>query len=404
MSQGVFCLIHFDEEDPVDTGPTPSSTFFTGHAVHDPLDGAFSDPLGCASFPQQLDENGNLLPPESYPAADLRKIATFRDLEFNNDSFVVEMRIKFSSLTGLQQLASYWSPAAGLGWAITVNFTQSNQTIDFSWIDHHGDNRNFSIILSEGLFTEGVWHHFVFQYSKTSEWSFVWIDGQLAGSFLGPTLSDPQQRRWDGIYIQTLMGSVYDPAVNGFVFDGQPLYFSVGGPENTLKGAVDEIRVINGYFYHLDTPQSNASLNDISVPTTPYDDFPPPLIPEDLNSIEISKGMMNDIITTRYEEPRYTPALVKVNSSLPTERATIQASPFGRDPALFGYNEGTIYVHQPRPDFPLAFLYVLYNIQGEGETPILRWVPVNMPKLGKINTISGSNWKNRKGFKLGEPF
>lgn len=376
MSEGVFCLIHFDEEELIDSGPTPSAISLIGHAIHDPLDGAFSDPLGCVSFPQQLDGNGDLLPPEEYPVAELRKVTALRELEFDNDSFVVEMQIKFSSLTGLQRLASYRSPVPVLAWAITANFTQSNQTVDFLWSDHHGDtNRNFSVTLSTDPFTEETWQHFVFQYDKVSEYISVWVDGNLVGSFFGPDLDDSQQRSWDGIYIQDMSEN------------GQPRYFSVGGPEDTFKGAIDEIKVVTGY-------SSYESLAEtIPVPTAPYEyiDSSPELEP--LDSIEINRAMVNNIPKTYVEEPRHTPALVRVYTEAPSETSLRSA-----------HNEGAVYAHRPRPDYPIVFLYVRYNIQGEGETPILRWVPVSMPKLGEENLTTGTSWKNRKGFKLGEPF
>lgn len=373
MYNGVICLLHFDDDSFSDSGPSARNTSLYGYAEFDELDGVFT-PLGCLSLPV-------FTGPSDDGGCGLNIPLLNQELQLENDSIVVEMQVRLTTVSGVQRLVSYGGSNFQLGFSLSLNFANpSAQKVDFKWEDRFSNSRQAELQMPSNPVTAEVWHHVVFQYDKSTSYFSIWIDGTLVGSVYGPSIENFTQRPWDGIFVKDMSGVNNTSLVIGGP-SGSPESFS-----DNLRGKVDEVRITGGYAFF------NPLAESIAVPVNRYEDPEPNPEPEPLSNVSIHRAMLSGVNKTYVEEPRFTPALC----SATTERPSL----IPREAT----HEGQLYFYQPTTSSPTVFVYVLYNIQGEGEEEDLRWIPVSGVEIGKVNTTTGTNWKSRKGPLLGEPF
>lgn len=381
---GEYCILHFDQEPPLDTGrgrkPIVAIGFENDKTV-DNTNGVF-EPLSSGDFSLgSVDLNGG----SEYPTyRALRVLSDRRELEFSNDAFYLDCWVNFEVMRDRHTLCAYGGATGETYWYIGAWFGDTfgiprRETIEFYWFDRFSARRYVQIELPVGTFTAGSWQYFVFQYDPGSEYFSVWVDGQLAGSFLGPSLGS-LYGPWDGIYVR-----------NSRAETGRSL--SIGGPPSTSNinvrggmfiGLMDEFRFTYQQTFY---PSLQSS---IPVPTTRLVDPEPLPDPGNPEPAEIFRPFINGVNKVNIEKAKFAPALCGVRTDLPED--------------FDGTHEGQLYFFRPDPDYPKVFMYIYLNIQGDGEDPIFEWVPVSMPVIGKKFFDAGTKWKSRKGTTFGEPF
>ena len=379
MYQGIVCLLHFDDNGFIDSGPSSRPTSVFGYAEFDGLNGVYS-PTGCMqlpSFPGNTAHDGG---------CGVRIPLQNRELELQNDSLTVEMSINPISAIGFQRLAEYGGSNSFLGFELSIDFRSATQELNFTWRDRFDDIRRILLPMPSNPVTAGSWNRLVWQYDKSTNYISAWVDGTLAGTAYGPSTETLTQRPWDGLWIRNMAGASAPNITIGSQSGNLGIGTSATSFAENFRGKIDEVRITGTYAFY------DPLAATIPVPIDQFEDPEPDPEPEPIENVSINRPMINGVGKTNIKEFRFTAAFCSMTSEPPS-----------LDPRV-ATHEGKLYFHQPDPDYPKVFVYVLYNIQGEGESEVLKWIPVSGPEVGKVNMTTGTSWKSRKNPRLGEPF
>ena len=379
---GEYCILHFDPDTVVDTGRERKPVVIAGFTDNEAVDaenGVFDPPLGAGDFSlssAQLNDDG------SYPDyRAIRVLSDKRELEFSNDSFILDCWINFEILKGEKTICSYGGDSAEAYWWIgmqfgDIPFVPRKETFQFFWYDRFSDRRVLDMNLPVGTFQPNTWYYLVFQYNKESSTFSLWVDGALVASLAGPNAPN---LIWDGVYIQ-----------NSSAVNGRCLGIGAGPSAATTSRGSPFVGLMDEFRFSYQVAPYESQQATIPVPTERIVDPEPIPDPDNPQPVEIRRPFINGINKLNIEKAKHTPVFCEPKT----------AKPLRTD----GTHEGQLYFYQPEPGYPKIFLYILFNVQGEGETPQYEWMPLSMPNMGQRFPDSGTTWKSRLGTSYGEPF
>ena len=382
---GRICLLHFDTVPPEDKGPARRPCSVVGDVVLEVDNSPFPDDVGSAYFPIPDPWTGIQTSNNA-----VRVACGFRELELADDNFWLETWLYPESKLGTQTVATYGAGAGAQSsrfvWQMRFEFGGSpgvaaREDFVFEWIDRFEDERFARIPLIPGALDPGSWHHVVFQYEPGQDQFSLWIDGVLQGTFGPDDMNGTSNGPWDGVYVK-----------NTTSFTGPTL--GVGGDHsdasvylNPWRGLLDEFQFSKGTLGY----SSGAATIPVPTEKTPDDDELPGEGP--VEEVVINRCFLTGLRKIYIEKPKHAPSLTIISTVDPKrEDTSIQT------------HEGLCYFYRPDPNGLTVFMYVLFNIQGEGEGTVYKWVPVGMPDVGKKFKDAGTYWKSRKGTRYGEPF
>lgn len=397
VREGIFTLLHFDADPPVDSGPYRRIVTLQGDTAYDGLNDAFNPPPG----PGETPVSGSLkFEAEETDYAGLQIFPTVKaDLILENEPFVIEGRVRFDvAITKNYRLFSYGGNVTMPAWSIRLQAPKENTntytavrgqwSFIFEWEDRFLVDRYIVFPVANAgqaitfPFTPASFDHFVFQYDPDNGGQFdIWVGGQRVGSKPGSAAVSPLGRPFDGLYCRSVQAE-------------SAVCLAIGGPHSPViaeefrwnfSGNMDEIRVSVGQLFYAG--------DSIPVPSAPYPTPDPLPEPEPPEEISLSRCMLGGLQKTYIEETRHTPTLGLISSKPPDREYPENAT-----------HEGKLYLYQPNTSFSVVYLYVLININGDNQEPNLVWMPFSSVKFGRTLVDTGTSWKSRRGNRLGEPF
>jgi hypothetical protein len=389
---GTFCLLHCDERNEdfeialVDKGRLGRNVATSGLFVN-PFDSPFEDfdeiSFGSTVFPVDSIEN----PGSGDIGGSLISIPSGSLLAWQDKSFSIEFWMNPRALANSDRrmpLAFSGGTSEEEDWGVEIfkPYGETNYELRFSWTDINTFHKYASWTVDVDLIKLNQWQHFVIQYDAGISFFNWWLDGVSQGPLEKPTT--PNTGPWSGVNIIQTLDSSNNLTIGNYC-PGKRLKESTTEFPSVYRGSIAEFRLISSL-----APFPIAG--DFVPPTEPYVNEEREPDPEPPEEVVINRAFVNGLDKLYIENARHLPSLCTVKTQMPQ-----------RAPEL-GNAAGELYFFRPDPQQNIIFMYVYVNTNGEGEEPVMRWMPVSTPIKGRENLITGTHWRNRAGNRLGEPF